>query len=143
MLRRDVNFISANPTLMKTIPFILFFAVLTVISSHFSSVLNAAEKEQAVPAGCFNEFKVQDQSKNVCLTWSVSTAEVKQFVIERSFDGDYYDTISAMNCNGTDTHQFADNSTDGRIVYYRITAVKSDATIEKSSVATVKPAQHG
>jgi hypothetical protein len=128
---------------MKTIPFILFFAVLTVISSHFSSVLASAEKAQAGPAGCFNEFKVQGQSKNVCLTWSVTTPEVKQFVIERSFDGDYYDTISAMNCNGTTTHQFADMGAEGRIVYYRITAVKSDATIEKSSVETIKPAQHG
>lgn len=128
---------------MKTIPFILFFAVLTVISSHFSSVLNAAEKAQAAPAGCFNDFKVQGQPRNVCLTWSVTTAEVKQFVIERSFDGDYYDTISAMNCNGTTTHQFADNNAEGKVVYYRITAVKSDATIEKSSVATLKTAQNG
>ena len=128
---------------MKTIPFLLFFAALTVISSHFSSTLASAQKVETAPQGCFSQFKVQEAAENVCLTWSVSTAEVKQFVIERSFDGDYYDTISAMNCNGTATHQFADANAAGKTVYYRITAVKADATVEKSSVATVNPAQHG
>ena len=126
---------------MKTIPFLLFFAALTVISSHFSSVLASGEKVQA--EGCFSQFNVQNQSRNVCLTWSVSTPGVKQFVIERSFDGDFYDTISAMNCNGTTTHRFDDAHTGGKMVYYRITAVKADATVEKSTVETVKPAQHG
>lgn len=128
---------------MKTIPFILFFAVLTVISSHFSTVLASSEKAQAPRPGCFNDFKVQGQSSNICLTWSVTTPEVKQFVIERSFDGDFYDTISAMNCTGTTPHQFADERAEGKVVYYRITAVKADATIEKSSVEIVKPAQNG
>ena len=127
---------------MKTLPFIALFAVLIFSSSYVSSKIgNGAES--TAPAGTFKQFIVHRQGADVSLNWSVSAFTVVEFKVERSYDGEFYETIGSMPCNGTTTHRFKDISVFPGTIYYRVSAVKADQSLEGSATESVRITKRG
>jgi len=128
---------------MKTVPFLALFAFLTLTSSYFSTVISAPVHKTFTTAGTFSHFRVHRQGNAVALSWAVSSPDVTQFVVERSYDGEFFEPVTEMNCTGNSVHQFKDANIYPGIIYYKIKAVKADATTEDSAVESVRIVQRG
>lgn len=128
---------------MKTIPFFALFAILILSSSYVSSVIDKpAEKTAATTTtGCFTQFRVHRQGSAASLTWAAGGSDIMHFVIERSGDGEYFDIVNDMNNDGSGTYKFNDANPYPGVSYYRITAVKADASTECSSIVSVRIVQ--
>jgi hypothetical protein len=68
---------------------------------------------------------------------------VAEFAIERSYDGEFFDTIGTMNCGGTATHQYKDANVFPGTIWYRISAIKADDSVETSLVQSVRMVKRG
>lgn len=74
----------------------------------------------------FLNFTTQIQNDGVLLNWDVTVNEkCKKYVILRSFDGNYYEPITEINCHGikSTSFQYLDKLND-RGVYYKICQVE-------------------
>jgi hypothetical protein len=58
--------------------------------------------------------------------------------VERSYDGDFYDNVNTVNFNGSSSYKAKDVSVFPGVIYYRVTAVKSDGTTECSPVEAIR-----
>jgi len=127
---------------MKILPFIALFSVLVFTSSYVSSKLDTST-ETRTQTGSFKQFNVHRQGSDVALAWSVTTPNVVEFAIERSYDGQYFESIGSMPCVGTTTHHYKDVAVYPGTIWYRITAVKADQSVESSAIESVRIVKHG
>jgi len=127
---------------MKILPFIALFAVLIFTSSYVSSKIDAPQ-ETTAQTGTFKQFRVHRQGTDVALAWSVSTSNIAEFRIERSYDGEFFEPVGSMACTGTSTHQYKDVSVFPGTIWYRIVAIKADQSIESSATETVRIVKRG
>jgi hypothetical protein len=127
---------------MKKLPFLALFAVLTLTSSYFSTVISATTPTQTVALNSsFDYFRIHRQANSVALSWATSTTDATQFVVERSFDGEFYEAINQMAFNGAGAYKFKDDSVYPGVIYYRITAVKADGSSEQSTIESIRIVQ--
>jgi hypothetical protein len=128
---------------MKT--FLSYFALaVLIITSSFTIDTQQKLNEQSTKAsGCFNYFRTHRQGKGITATWSVNTQNVVQFVVQRSYDGDFYEYAGSVNFSNSNSFKFTDENVFPGVIYYRIVAIKSDATTETSDVESVRIVQHG
>lgn len=126
---------------MKT--FLSYIAVAAlIITSSFT--VNQQKQLNQRTTSCFSHFNAHRAGKaNIELTWAVSSPDVVQFSVERSYDGDFFENISSANFNGSASYRFKDVGVYPGVIYYRITAVKADGSTECSSVESVRIVQHG
>lgn len=127
---------------MKTVTtfvFLLFVTLSPAVATHVSSSLSAPKKV----TGCFDYFRAHRQGTGVAMTWASSTADVVQYTIERSEDGEFFNPIGGMTSNGTGTHKYKDDNVYPGVISYRIAALKSDGSIEYSPVEIVRIVRHG
>ncbi len=94
-------------------------------------------------AGPFDFFRAHRQGSGVSLLWATTSTGVIQFVIERSYDGEFFDVIGGMGYSGAKTYKFSDNNVYPGYIHYRITSVKSNGTKELSAIETVRIVQRG
>ncbi|HUP13814.1 MAG TPA: hypothetical protein VM187_16450, partial [Niastella sp.] len=80
---------------MKALPFFALFAVLVLTSSYVSTKIDAAA-QTIMPAGSFRQFHLHRQGGDISLTWSVSSKNVVEFAVERSYDGAHFETIGSV-----------------------------------------------
>jgi hypothetical protein len=105
----------------------------------FLTLVSFASSSTAVkPNSCFNQFRVHRQANDASLTWSVSTPDVVGFVVERSYDNEWFETVTQLGCNGNSVHKLRDTEVFPGYVHYRITAVKADGSSEHSHVETIR-----
>jgi len=105
----------------------------------FLALVSFASKTVAPPvSSCFNHFRAHRQANDVALSWAVGVNGVTSFTIERSYDGDMFDPVVQMSCNGTTTHKFRDAGVYPGFIHYRIAAAKADGTVEYSAIETVR-----
>jgi len=136
------NFRLQNRTLMKALVSYLAVAALIVASSF--TVSQQKQLNQQSTTSCFSHFNVHRAGKaNIELAWTISSADVTQFVVERSYDGDFYENVTTVNFNGSSSYKSKDTGVFPGVIYYRVTAVKSDGTTECSPVETIRIMQHG
>lgn len=121
---------------MKTLPFIALFALMVCTSSYVSTKIDTA------PASAFKQFHLQHKGGDVSLSWTVSSLNVVAFAVERSYDGTHFETIGSMDCNGTTLHKYNDIDVTPGTVYYRVTAVRADESVESSVVEATQIARH-
>ncbi|MBO9682670.1 MAG: hypothetical protein J7502_08400 [Flavisolibacter sp.] len=127
---------------MKTLVSYLAVAALIVASSF--TVSQQKELNQNHVTNCFSRINVHRNGKaDVAITWSVSSADITQFVVERSYDGDFYESVTSVNFNGSSSYKSKDKGVFPGVIYYRVTAIKSDGATECSPVETVRIMQHG
>ncbi len=126
---------------MKTITtFVIFlFIILSpAIATHVFS-LSAPKKITA----SIDFFRAHRQGNAVAMTWGTSSADIVEFVVERSDDGEFFNTIGNMASNGVGKQNFKDNTVFPGVIRYRIAAVKSDGSTEYSAVETVRIVRRG
>src|SRR6187399_506873 len=118
---------------MKALVSYLLVAALVVASSF--TVSQQKELNQQSVNNCFSRINVHRAGKaNVEITWNVSSADITQFVVERSYDGDFYENVANVHFNGSSSYKSKDVDLFPGVIYYRVTAIKSDGTTECSPV---------
>jgi hypothetical protein len=128
---------------MKTLLSYLAVAALIIASSFTVNQQHQLNQRQA-PGSCFGRFNAHRAGKaNIELSWNITSGEIAQFVVERSYDGEFFDEVNSVNFNGSSAYKYKDNGVYPGMIYYRITAVKADGTTECSPVETVRIVQHG
>jgi hypothetical protein len=92
----------------------------------------------------FGYFRIHRQAKNVVLNWSVtSPAGVTGFVVERSYDGEFFDVINEMPCNNATKFSWKDMSVFPGVIYYRIGYISETARVTYSDVEVIRIVQRG
>ena len=122
-----------------TFAFILFVSVSPAVATSSLSSSTIVKP----PSGSFSFFRAHRQGPGISLSWAQGSSDVVEFVIERSYDGEFFDVIGGMECFGTRTHKFSDNDVFPGIIYYRVTAVKVNGTTESSAIESVHIVRRG
>jgi len=126
---------------MKALVSYLAIAALIVASSF--TVSQQKQLNQQAVNSCFTRINVHRAGKaNVEIAWNVSSADISQFVVERSYDGDFYENVTTVNFNGSSSYKSKDAGVFPGVIYYRVTAVKADGSTECSPVETIRIMQH-
>ena len=123
---------------MKTLISYVALTVFVLASSFTIDVQqNLNQQSTQTTDGCFNYFRAHRQGKGTSMMWAVSAADVTGFIVERSYDGDFYEQAGTVDFNGASAYKFSDKEVFPGMIYYRIRAVKTDASTECSVVETV------
>jgi hypothetical protein len=93
----------------------------------------------------FSYFRTHRQAKNVVLSWGVtSISGVTGFVIERSYDGEFFEAINQVSSNTDLKYSWKDLSVFAGYIYYRVGIVMPDGRISSySPVDVVRIVSHG
>jgi hypothetical protein len=119
---------------------LIFSAMLFIAASSFTTPIKI-RTVSTTTTGSFDFFRAHRQGKHSVLTWSVSTPDVAQFEIERSYDGQYFNDINIIP-GSVGTVTYKDETVFPGYIYYRITAHKTDGSTETSSVEVVHIVAH-
>ncbi len=122
---------------MKTIPFLALFATLILTSSYVSTVIASPAETTVQVNNGFDHFRIHRQGNDVALSWAVSAPGVTSFIIERSYDGEFFDAIAEVGAAGG-TNKWQDANVYGGTYFYRITAINADGSRLHSDVASVR-----
>ncbi len=133
---------------MKTFISYAVLAILLLASS--STIANQqqineqVEMTASVTESCFDHLRVHRQGKaGVSISWGVSRAEIDHFIVERSYDGEFFEQANVIGFNGSATYKMNDNSVFAGTIHYRVTAVFQDGTMETSEVKSMRIVQRG
>ena len=129
----------SNLTHMKTLMTIAFLSFITITTSAVATQLPAGTPTISVAS--FKSFRIHRQGSGVTLTWQPSSTDVQQFVIERSYDGEFFEAVTAVGSNGATTHRFTDENVFPGYIHYRIIAVNADGSSEASPVQMIRIVQ--
>lgn len=100
------------------------------------SSLNSITKKVA---GQFGRVNAHRQQQGVGLSWTMmSTNGVAGFIIERSYDGTYFEEIDQVNVEISGRQRYNDNAVYPGFIHYRIVAVMEDGSSEASETAVVR-----
>jgi hypothetical protein len=92
----------------------------------------------------FQRFLVHRQHNDAALAWAMTSNEgVMGFVIERSYDGVYFDYLDETGVDNGAWNRYRDTSVYPGLIYYRIIAVMEDGTTVTSAIEMVRIVRHG
>lgn len=135
---------------MKTAMSILCAVVLTSTAIASPVPVNNDQpvsiSKQTLPvakfANEFARFNGHRQQKGIMLNWIFTDPNnVVSFVVQRSYDGEYYETAGEVPANGK--NQFKDNDVFPGHIYYRIAALMFDGSTIYSNVEVVRIVRNG
>ena len=133
---------------MKTL---LIIAVTSMVVSGTSFIPAPQEiKEQTASISTpsqfhdFSYFRLHRQGKgNIVLNWGVTSLDgVSGFSVERSYDGEFFDAINQIPCNGELKHSCKDQNVFPGLISYRIACVMNDGSVHYSPVEQIRIVQH-
>ena len=90
----------------------------------------------------FGTFHVHRQGDFATLDWNVNVEGVSSFTIERSYDGEFFDVVDAVAPDESRWNRYTDNTVEPGIIYYRVSALMEDGTVEYSTIEIVKIVKH-
>ena len=90
----------------------------------------------------FGNFNVHRQHNSAALSWIYDSGNVSSFIIQRSYDGSYFNTIHQQSAGSGHWNKFLDSTVEPGTIYYKIIAVNNDGSREDSPVATVRIVRH-
>lgn len=101
-----------------------------------------SEGARASAGAVFGMFHAHRQARGIALLWSVSDpANVLDFEIEKSYDGEFFDPLDSAPCNNQSLMRYQDNNVFPGYIHYRIKAILVNGMIEYSDVQTVRIVQ--
>ncbi|MDQ3845984.1 MAG: hypothetical protein M3342_18545 [Bacteroidota bacterium] len=127
---------------MKTMFTVVFLLSFTLITAIASDVYPAKITKHPITSA-FNYFRAHRQNSGVALSWAPATPDVVGFIVEKSYDGEYFDQIQYVNGKGISVQKFLDKAVFPGFIHYRIIAVMADGSTESSSVETIRIVRHG
>ncbi|MCU0382175.1 MAG: hypothetical protein MUE58_13390 [Chitinophagaceae bacterium] len=87
----------------------------------------------------FGMFMAHRQGKGVSLSWTVAMpSEVAYYGIQRSYDGEFFETIYDMPGNSSSRCRYSDKDVYPGVIHYRIVAFNNDGSIIESAVESVR-----
>lgn len=122
---------------MKTILTFAFVAFLAITTSAVATDVHPSYTQNTATS-CFSYFRVHRQQNGAGMMWAVNHADISDFKIERSYDGEYFEEVTDLPCNGAAQYRFTDSDLFPGYIHYRITAVKTDGTTVQSTVETIR-----
>lgn len=132
----------------KLLAFALFYLAFTGYAFSDKQASLVSDKPVSVSAATaqqtFGYFRIHRQAKNVVLNWSVtSPVGVTGFVVERSYDGENFDPIIELPCNGETKFSWKDLSVFPGYIYYRIGCISPNVRVTYSEVEVIRIVQRG
>lgn len=131
---------------MKTLIFTSAFLVIATVSVFAkplpSSTNSRLQREKAPLASVFESFTAHRQGDAAILNWIVSSEEVTSFVIQRSYDNEYWNDIDEVTPETTHWNRYTDETVEPGIIYYRIVAFANGVPVESSATEQVKIVKH-
>ena len=87
----------------------------------------------------FSSFRGHKQGSGITLLWSISNpGQIQRFEVQRSYDGEFFDTISELYCEGNSRFKCSDRDVYPGFIYYRIAAFNAAGTVEYSPIEVVR-----
>jgi hypothetical protein len=87
----------------------------------------------------FGRVNAHRQQQGVGVSWTVlSTQGVSGFIIERSYDGEYFEEVGEITCDPSGRQRFHDTFVYPGYLHYRIIAVNDDGTTEVSEAVVLR-----
>ena len=126
---------------MKTLISYVTLTVFVLASSFTIDVQENLNRQSTNP--CFTHVNVHCQEKGVTAAWTVSSPDVIQFIVERSYDDEGYEPVGSVSFNGASRYNFTDNDPYPGTSMYRVTAVMANGSTKSSAVKTVQAVKHG
>ena len=120
-------FATIGSTLAKPLP-------LSAILSHRVSGI------QQTPV--FESFTAHRNGDAAILNWIFSSEEVTSFVIQRSYDNEFFNDIAEVTPESTHWNRYTDETVEPGIIFYRIVAFSNGVAIETSATEEVKIVKH-
>lgn len=114
-----------------------FVAILAITTSAVATNVHPSYTQGATNS-CFSYFRVHRQMNGAGLMWAVNQQGVAQFIVELSYDGEYYDKINEVPAHGSSQYRFTHRDAMPGLLHYRLTAVMTDGSTSESSVQTVR-----
>lgn len=125
---------------MKTLFSFLAFAALVITSSFTVAQQQEVNVKQAF--SCFNFMRVNRQGKNdVAINWAVNNPQISMFIVERSYDGEFYDNVTTIPSSGASIYRHQDRDIYPGVIYYRVIAVYNNGSTECSPVESIRIVQ--
>lgn len=127
---------------------IITLSIVLLVSSSFTSKQFSDKKVAQFNttarklAGVFGSFNVHRQHNSAALSWNTNGDNVSSFVIERSYDGEYFDAVGGCAPATGRWHRYKDDTVEPGLIYYRIAAYMPGGSIEYSHTAMVKIVKH-
>lgn len=127
---------------MKTLTISALLLVVAIATSSFVLSNQYVAKASVVSVHNAGSFRLHRQGKDVALVWSTMGNGAAQFQVERSYDGEYYDVIGAVENSGASSYKFIDEAVPPGYLFYRICAVDANGMEqEMSAVETIRIVQ--
>ena len=130
------------------IPVALLILGTTVASAtSLQSAHNRFHFAQFSPApaytGVFGSFQAHRKQNGVALAWTINAPGVEEFVVERSYDGSFFETLDHVPPVGGARNKYEDNAVFPGYIHYRVKAVLADGTVDYSETVVVRIVRHG
>jgi hypothetical protein len=110
---------------------LLFGPMLTKMNA--SELISVSSSE-----GNFQMFHGHRQGNGVGLMWAISAPTAVSFEVERSYDGEFFDSVAQMEAAASGRHRFTDNNIYPGYIHYRIKANHNDGSVEYSETVIVR-----
>lgn len=118
-------------------------ATATPLERNLYKPLSAQFSPAPASAGVFSSFQAHRKQNGVALAWTVSTPGVDEFVIERSYDGSFFETLDHVPPAPGARNKYEDRTVLPGYIYYRAKAVLADGTVDYSETVMVRIVRHG
>jgi hypothetical protein len=131
---------------MKTA--ISMLCVMMLFSTVHASTLPANTATVNTASARFNDaftrFNGHRQQNGIMLTWSfTNAANVASFVVQRSYDGAYWETLAELPSGSGVRNQYKDEAVYPGYNHYRIVAVMNDGSVIYSATEIVRIVRNG
>ena len=100
--------------------------------------MNASELISITADGNFQMFHGHRQGNGVGLMWNMVSATVVSFDIERSYDGEYFESVAQLEATGSGRFRYTDTNVFPGYIHYRIKATHKDGSSEYSEIVIVR-----
>ena len=108
---------------------LLLSSAITLTSATYKGDASQVKSAQSPIEDVFRSFNLHRQGADgISLSWTVSSNHVSDFIIQRSYDGEYFDDLDLHIKTLGRWNRANDTEVFPGIIWYRIVAVMDDGT---------------
>ena len=128
---------------MKTISAIFTMLLLAVVIGNTTNAntekTRIAQVSSTSSSVNFGRFNAHRQQAGVGLSWNmVANNGIAGFIIERSYDGEWFEEVGQVGFQNSNHYRFNDGSCYPGYLHYRVVAIMDNGTEDVSSTEVVR-----
>ena len=125
-----------------TLALALFVSAITLTSASYKTG-NASQEQSALSSAqvenVFRSINVHRQERDgISINWTVSTDNINSYIIQRSYDGEYFEDLNLAITSVGRWNRTHDSEVFPGYIYYRIVAILEDGTESYSPVQVIR-----